>query len=393
MEPEKIRQDFPIFQEREDLVYMDNAATSQKPRQVIERVKKFYGQENANIGRGMYDLANDANNAYRNARRKVAKFIGAKPSETVFVRNTTEAENLLARSLEIDGEIVLSRMAHHSEQLPWRRKAEEENLETSYIETEDGRISLEDAKRKITGETSLVAISHISNVFGAENPVEEIVEIAHENSAIVVLDAAQSVPHIPVDVKELEVDFMCFSGHKMLGPSGTGVLYGRKDLLEEMEPYQVGGGMIRKVTEQLVEHEKVPEKFEAGTPDVAGAVGLGAAVDYLGETGMKNIYQHDRDLAQKIVEGLQGIRGVNVLSPEHSNLVSFTAEFAHPHDIAEVLNQKNIAVRAGHHCAQPQMDELGVSGTTRASPYLYNTEEEGEKLIEAVKEVKEVFDK
>jgi cysteine desulfurase/selenocysteine lyase len=391
MNPEKIKEDFPIFQEREDLVYLDNAATSQKPQQVMNRIEKFYSRENANVGRGLYDLANEANTAYRKARRKVADFIGANPSETVFVRNTTEAENLLADSLDIDGEIVLSEMAHHSEQLPWRRKAEENGLEISYIETENGKISVEDAEEKIGEETSLVAISHISNVFGAENPVEEITEIAHENNALVVLDGAQSVPHMPVDVKELGVDFLCFSGHKMLGPSGIGVMYGRKELLEEMKPYQVGGGMIRKVTGENIEYEGTPEKFEAGTPNIAGAVGLGAAVDYLENIGMRKIYRHDRKLTEKMIEELQEIEGVNVLSPEGANLVSFTTEYAHPHDISEVLNQNNIAVRAGHHCAQPQMEKLGINGTARASPYLYNTEKDVEKFVEAVKEVREVF--
>lgn len=391
MNPEKIKEDFPIFQKREDLVYLDNAATSQKPQQVINRIEKFYSRENANVGRGLYNLANDANTAYREARRRVADFIGANPSETVFVRNTTEAENLLAHSLDLDGGIVLSEMAHHSEQLPWRRKAEKKGLEISYIETENGKISVEDAEEKISEETSLVAISHISNVFGAENPVEEITEIAHENNALVVLDGAQSVPHMPVDVKELGVDFLCFSGHKMLGPSGIGVLYGRKELLEEMKPYQVGGGMIRKVTGENVEYEGTPEKLEAGTPNIAGAVGLGAAVDYLESIGMKKIYQHDRKLTEKMIEQLQEIEGVNVLSPEGANLVSFTTEYAHPHDISEVLNQNNVAVRAGHHCAQPQMEKLGINGTARASSYLYNTEKDVEKFVEAVKEVKEVF--
>lgn len=391
MKPEQIREDFPVFQEKEELVYLDNAATSQKPQQVIERMEKFYEEENANVGRGLYDLANNSSKAYREARSKVAEFIGARPSETVFVRNTTEAENLLAHSLDIEGGIVLSEMAHHSEQLPWRRKAEEEGLDISYISTEDGEVSLEDAKEKINEEISLVAISHISNVFGAENPVKEIVEIAHENDALVVLDGAQSVPHMPVDVKELDIDFMCFSGHKMLGPSGIGVLYGRKELLEQMDPYQVGGGMIRKVTDKEIEYEKAPEKFEAGTPNIAGAVGLGAAIEYLEEVGMKEVYQHDKELAKKMIEGLQEIEGVNVLSPQGANLVSFTTEFAHPHDVAEILNQNNVAVRAGHHCAQPQMEKLGVTGTTRASPYLYNTEEDVEKFIEAVKEVREVF--
>lgn len=391
MDIEKIRDDFPIFQEREDLVYLDNAATSQKPEQVIERIEKFYSSENANTGRGIYELANDATRVYQEARRKVAEFLGANNDEIVFVRNSTEAENLLAHSLDFAGDIVVSRMAHHSEQLPWRRKAEEEDHELKWLETERGRISLEDARQKIGEDTGLIAISHISNVFGAENPVNELVELAHDNDALVVLDGAQSVPHKPVDVKELKVDFLCFSGHKMLGPSGIGVLYGRKELLEEMEPYQLGGGMIRKVSEDDVRYEGAPEKFEAGTQNVAGAVGLAAAIDYLKDIGMEKVIEHDRKLVNKMIDGLEDIEGVDVLSPEESTLVSFTTEFAHPHDVAEILNQNGVAVRAGHHCAQPQMELLDVNGTTRASPYMYNTEEDVEKFLEAIKEVREVF--
>ena len=392
MNTEKLREDFPIFQERENLVYLDNAATSQKPEEVIKTVQNFYSRNNSNVGRGLYDLANDATQEYGKARRTVADFIGASSSEIVFVRNTTEAENLLASSLGFEGDIILSEMAHHSEQLPWRRKAEEEGKNLEYLETEEGKISVESAREEIDGDTGLVAISHISNVFGAENPVEEIIEIAHENNALVVLDAAQSVPHMPLDVKDLDIDFMCFSGHKMLGPSSVGVFYGKRELLQDMEPYQVGGGMIKSVQKDRVEYEDVPEKFEAGTENVAGAVGLAAGIEYLENIGLDEIYQHDKKLAEMVIEGLKGIKGIDVLSPEGANLVSFTADWAHPHDIAEVLNQAGVAVRAGNHCAQPQMEELGITGTTRASPYLYNTEEDVEKFLKAVREAKEAFD-
>lgn len=391
MKPDKIRDDFPLLRENQELVYLDNAATSQKPDQVLERIQRFYTEENANVGRGLYDLAGEANRAYSGARRKVADFIGSDTSEIVFVRNTTEAENLVASSLEFDGDIVLTAMAHHSEQLPWRRKAEREGKEIRWLETEQGRVSLEDAREKIDEDTGLVAFSHVSNVFGAENPVEEIVELAHKNDAVVVLDAAQSVPHMPVKVDELGVDFLCFSGHKMLGPSGIGVLYGRRELLEEMSPYQEGGGMIRKVTESDIEYEGPPEKFEAGTPNVAGAAGLSAAINYLQNIGMESIRSHDRRLVRKMADGLEDIEGVEVLSPRDANLVSFACDFAHPHDVAEILNQKNVAVRAGHHCAQPQMERMDLSGTTRASPYIYNTEEDVKRFLEAVREVKEVF--
>lgn len=391
MNIEKIREDFPIFQERDELVYLDNAATTQKPEQVIEAVGNFYENNNSNIGRGLYNLANDATQQYKDARQTVADFIGASPSEIVFVRNTTEAENLLAHSLDFEGDIVLSDMAHHSEQLPWRRKAKKDGKKVKYLETKGGKISVDSIKEKIDEDTGLVAVSHISNVFGAENPVEDIVETAHENNALVVLDAAQSAPHMSLDVKEIDVDFMCFSGHKLLGPSGIGVLYGRRDLLDEMNPYQVGGGMIKSVNKDKVKYESSPERFEAGTPNVAGAVGLAEAIKYLNEIGLEEVNRHDKNLADLIRNELGKIEDVNVLSPEGSNLVSFTAEFAHPHDIAEVLGQNGVAVRAGNHCAQPQMEKLGISGTTRASPYLYNTEEDVEEFVQAVKEVKNIF--
>ncbi|MBC5792649.1 MAG: cysteine desulfurase [Nanohaloarchaea archaeon] len=392
MNPEKLREDFPIFQEREELVYLDSAATSQKPEQVINALQSFYSKNNANVGRGLYELAGDANKKFRESRKKVADFINARTDEIVFVNNTTEAVNLLAHSLELEGNIVVSEIAHHSEQLPWRRKAEEENLELEYIPTENGEFDMDAAEEIIDEETALVTISHVSNVTGSEHPLEEIVELAHRNDALVMVDGAQSVPRMKTDVKELDADFLVFSGHKMLGPTGIGVLYGKKDLLESMEPYKVGGGMIRSVKKDEVKYEEVPEKFEAGTPNVAGAVGLSAAIEHLENVGMKKIEKHDRKLCRKMKEGLSGIEGVKVLAPEEDTyVVSFTTDFAHPHDVAEILNQNSVAVRAGHHCTQPLMESLDISGTTRASPYLYNTEKDVEKLVEAVKEVKRTF--
>ncbi|QKQ98543.1 SufS family cysteine desulfurase [Candidatus Nanohaloarchaea archaeon] len=392
MNPEKIRKDFPIFQERSELSYLDNAATTQKPEVVTQTVKNFYEKKNANVGRGLYDLSHEATEAYREARIKVADFINAStPDEIVFVRNTTEAYNLVAESLDFMGDIVVGEMAHHSEQLPLRKNANRHGKEVKYIETENGKLSVESAEKLIDHETGLVSISHMSNVFGAENPVDEIIEIAKAHNAIVLLDGAQSVPRMPVDVKELDVDLMAFSGHKMLGPTGIGVLYGKKHVLESMEPYQVGGGMIKSVSKESASWEDPPEKFEAGTPNVAGAVGLGAAVDYLNQLDMEEVKQHDIELTSKMIEGLEEIEGIEVLSPEGSSLVSFTADWAHPHDVAEVLNQHEVAVRAGHHCAQPQMEELDINGSTRASPYIYNTEEDVEKFLEGVKEAREVF--
>ena len=388
MNPNKIKEDFPIFTERPELSYLDSAATSQKPEKVINAVEEFYRKNNSNIGRGLYDLANDATQAYEGSREKVADFINAEKDEIVFVRNTTEGENLLASSLEFEGDIVLSEMAHHSEQLPWREKTEKN---TEYLKTENGKISVKDAEKKINEDTGLVVISHISNVFGVENPVEEIIEIAHKNEALVVLDCAQSAPHMNLDVKELNADFITFSGHKMLGPSGIGILYGKIELLEEMRPYQVGGGMVKSVEKDSVRYEDPPQKFEAGTPNISGAIGLKAAMEYLEEIGLEDIHEHDLRISEKIREGLEDIDSIKVLSPEDSILASFYSETVHSHDLAEVLNQKDVAVRAGNHCAQPQHQDLDLAGTVRASPYLYNTEEDVKKLLEAVREAQSIF--
>lgn len=393
MDVNQIKEDFPIVQ-RKELAYLDNAATSQKPKKVINRLERFYEKENSNVGRGLYDLASETTQNYESARKTVADFVGStSSSEIVFVRNTSEAINLVADSLDIDGDIVIPEMAHHSNQLPWRKKAERDKLELKWIPTKKGKLDLEAAKEIIDEDTAMVSVSHVSNVFGCLNPVKQLAEIAHENDAYILVDGAQSVPRMPVNVQELDVDFLAFSGHKMLAPTGIGALYGRKELLEEMEPYQVGGGMIRSVKKDSIEWEEIPHKFEAGTPNIAGALGLEAAIEYLEEVGLEEIYQHEKKLARQIMEGLEQIGGVDLVSPEDEDVsvISFTIEEAHPHDIAEILNQNNVAIRAGHHCAQPQMEELEISGTARVSPYLYNTEEDVEKFLEAIKEVKVVF--
>ena len=391
MNPEKIRKDFPVFQNHPDLAYLDSAATSQKPEKVINAVEKFYRRQNSNIGRGLYDLANSATQIYSKSREKVAEFIGADPEEVVFVRNTTEAENLLAYSYSFEGDIVLSKMAHHSEQLPWRRKSKKEDKDLKYIQTENGKLSLESAKEIIDQDTGLVAISHVSNVFGAENPVREIIKLAHENNAVVILDAAQSAPHMSLDVKDLEADFMCFSGHKILGPSGTGILYGRKELMKDMEPYQIGGGMVNSVEKDKVDYSTTPEKFEAGTPNVAGAAGMKAAIEYLESIGMKQIKKHTEEISDKIWNTVDRQEGFENISPEGANIVSFKSEYAHPHDVAEVLNQYGVAVRAGQHCAQPQVREIDVNGTARASTHVYNTEKDVKKLEKGLEEVRNLF--
>ncbi len=396
LDPENYREDFPVLQEKshgEQIVYFDNAATTHTPEQVVNRIEKFYREENSNEGRSLHELANRATVAYEEARETVAEFVGAESKEIIFTRNTTESANLVAEGLQLDGKIVLPKMSHHSEQLPWRRKAEENNLEVEFIPTENGKLDLEAAKEIIDEDTALVSVSHVSNVFGCTNPVEEIAEIAHENDAYVFVDGAQSVPREKIDVKEADIDFLAFSGHKMCGPTGIGALYGKKEILEEMEPFNVGGGMIETVEEDEVKYGEVPSKFEAGTPNIAGAAGFAAAIDYLEEIGLEKIDEHEKKLCDMMIEGLKEIEGVEIYAPEDQSpsVVSFTMKDAHPHDVAEVLNTDGVAVRAGHHCAQPQMQELEISGTVRASPYLYNTEEEVGKFLEAVEKVKEVF--
>ncbi len=396
LDASQLKKDFPALQQQINgsrLVYLDNAATTQKPRQVIDRVSRFYEEENANVGRSLHELARRSTDAFEDARRRVQQFINASsPDEIVFTQNTTDAMNAVASSLDIDGKIVVPEMAHHSNQLPWRRKAEQEGLEFEFIPTtESYELDMEAAREIIDEDTSVVSVSHVSNIFGCINPVKELAELAHENDAYIVVDGAQSVPRMPVDVRELDVDFLAFSGHKMLGPAGSGVLYGRKEILEDMAPYQVGGGMIRSVKKDSVEWEELPEKLQAGTPDVAAAVGLAAAIDYIEEVGREDIHKHECELVEKMISGLEEINGVKVYAPDETVLVSFTMEDAHPHDISEILNQEGVAIRAGHHCAQPQMESLGITGTARASPYLYNTEEDVEKFLEAVRKVKEVF--
>lgn len=389
LDPEKLKQDFPLLRNNPELSYLDNAATSQKPDSVIDRIEQFYKEENSNVGRGLYKLAGKSTRAYQSSRNEISNFVGAKNKEIVFVRGCTEGMNLLASALPREGRVAVPESAHHSEMLPWRKQFGEDAVD--YIPTEKGRIDMEAAKNVIGKEHSIVSISHISNVFGTEAPVREAVKIAHENDAKVVLDAAQSVPHKPVNFKELNVDFATFSGHKMLGPTGIGCLYGKKEELEALEPVEVGGGMVRTVKKDEVRYKKPPEKFEAGTPNIAGAVGLAEASRYLSEIGMDKVPQHERQLCGIVREKLSQLEGVEIQSPGNSTVVSFTCDWAHPHDVAEILNQYEVAVRAGHHCAQPMMEELERKGTVRASPYIYNTEQDIEKMIEGVEEAMKVF--
>ncbi|TDY49567.1 cysteine desulfurase/selenocysteine lyase [Alicyclobacillus sacchari] len=405
MNPLAIRDDFPIFQEKingHPLVYLDNAATSQKPRQVLDVLRRYYESENSNVHRGVHTLGTRATEAYEGAREKIARFINApSPYQIVFTRGTTESINMVAHGyararLQAGDEIVLPPSEHHSNLIPWQQAARATGATLRYLPLqEDGTIRLEDVEAAVTDRTKIVAIAHVSNVLGTVNPVREIAEIAHRHGAVIVVDGAQSVPHMPTDVQELDCDFLAFSGHKMLGPTGIGVLYGKPSLLAEMEPTYFGGEMIDVVELHESTWKEAPWKFEGGTPIIAGAIGLGAAVDYLSRIGMEEIAKHDAHLADLAVRRLEEIDGVTVYGPgpgkPRAGLVTFNLDGVHPHDVATVLDAAGIAVRAGHHCAQPLMRILNVGATARASFYLYNTEDDVDAFVAALKQAKEFF--
>ncbi|MBE3551483.1 MAG: cysteine desulfurase [Kyrpidia tusciae] len=399
-----IRQDFPILSQPMNgkrLVYLDSAATSQKPLPVIERIARYYREENANVHRGVYALAAKATDAYEGAREKVARFIGAASAdEIVFTRGTTESLNLVAsglgRRLVSEGdEIVITPMEHHSNLIPWQQLAIATGATLKYIPLQkDGTLDLADVEETITDRTKIVAVAHISNVLGTINPVREMAAIAHRHGAVMVVDGAQSVPHQPVDVKELECDFLAFSGHKMCGPTGIGVLYGKRRWLSEMEPIYYGGEMIEVVERYRSTWKESPWRFEGGTPNIAGAVGLGAAVDYLTEIGMDAIQGREQELIRLAMERLEEIPELVIYGPDaghRAGLVTFNLKGVHPHDVATVLDAEGVAIRAGHHCAQPLMRELGAAATARASFYFYNTEEDVDGLVAALMKAKEFF--
>jgi len=399
--PYTIRGDFPIFNRDKPIIYLDNAATTQKPKQVIESVKRFYETKNANVHRGIYELAIEATEEYENARKKIASFINARSyREIVFVRNTTEALNLVAYSLGLKkirngGKIVLTKMEHHSNIVPWQLVSTIKGHKLEYIDFNDeGYLDLAEADEKLR-DADVFSFVHASNVLGTINDVEYLCKLAHENNAFAVVDAAQSVPHMKVDVQKIECDFMAFSGHKMLGPLGIGVLYGRKELLEEMEPFLGGGEMIKEVYLDKSYWNDIPWKFEAGTPNVEGAVGLAAAVDYLTKLGMDNVMKHEQKLVSLAIEGMADIRQLKIIGPENTRhrcgLVAFNLGDIHPHDLASYLDRQGICVRAGHHCAMPIHTRLGIPASTRASFYIYNTEEEVEQFIIALKNAVRFF--
>lgn len=402
---DKIRQQFPIlFQEVNDepLVYLDNAATTQKPKAVLDKLTYYYEHDNANVHRGVHTLAERATKEYEEAREKVRAFINAKETaETLFTRGTTTSLNWVAKSygdlaVEAGDEIVISYMEHHSNIIPWQQLAERKGATLKYIEiTADGFLDMESAKKQITDKTKIVSIAHVSNVLGVINPVAELAELAHSHGAVLVVDGAQAVPHMPVDVQASDADFYAFSGHKMCGPTGIGVLYGKRELLDQMEPVEFGGEMIDFVNLYDSTWKELPWKFEAGTPNIAGAIALGAAIDFLTEIGLEEIHQHEAELVAYVLPKLLAIEGLTVYGPQdpahHTGVLAFNLDGLHPHDTATALDMEGVAVRAGHHCAQPLLNYLDVPATARASFYLYNTKEDADRLIEAILATKEFF--
>ncbi|AZV50172.1 cysteine desulfurase SufS [Bacillus halotolerans] len=397
-----IREQFPILHQQvngHDLVYLDSAATSQKPRAVIETLDKYYNQYNSNVHRGVHTLGTRATDGYEGAREKVRKFINAKSmAEIIFTKGTTTSLNMVALSyaranLKPGDEVVITYMEHHANIIPWQQAVKATGATLKYIPLqEDGTISLDDVRATVTSNTKIVAVSHVSNVLGTINPIKEMAKIAHDNGAVIVVDGAQSAPHMKIDVQDLDCDFFALSSHKMCGPTGVGVLYGKKALLENMEPAEFGGEMIDFVGLYESTWKELPWKFEAGTPIIAGAIGLGAAIDFLEEIGLDEISRHEHKLAAYALERFRQLDGVTVYGPEErAGLITFNLDDVHPHDVATVLDAEGIAVRAGHHCAQPLMKWLDVTATARASFYLYNTEEEIDKLVEALQKTKEYF--
>ena len=393
-----IKKEFPLF-ENVEIAYLDNSATSQKPISVINAEKEYYEKYNANPMRGLYPLSVLATELYESAREKVRKFISAKyTEEIVFLKNTTEGINLVAYSygmnfIKKDDEIVVSVMEHHSNMLPWQMVAEKTGAKISYLMCEDdGSLSDKEIERAFSSKTKLVAINHISNVLGRVNPISKIVKKAKESNAVVVLDIAQSVPHIPVNVQELDVDFAVFSGHKMYASMGIGVLYAKKELLEKMPPFLTGGEMIESVTLNGATYAEIPHKFEAGTVNVGGAVSLSTAIDFIEKIGFDFIKEREDFLTEKLMKELKNIPHVKIIgsnkAEEHLGIVCFSIEDVHPHDVSEILSSDGIAVRAGHHCAQPLLAHLGVRSVTRASIMLYNSEDDIERLVKSIASVR-----
>lgn len=401
----KIRQDFPILKRKingHPLIYLDNAATSQKPQQVIDALVNYYSNHNANIHRGIHTLAEEATSLYEEAREKVAKFINADSSkEIIFVRNSTEAINLVAYSwgrsfLKKSDEVILTEAEHHSNLIPWQILAAEKGIVLKFLKVDSqGLLSLNHFKKLLSEKTKLIALTHVSNVLGLINPVEQITKLGHQNKSLVLIDGSQSIPHFSIDVQKIDCDFFAFTGHKMLGPTGIGVLWGKEKILQEMPPFLGGGSMIRDVYLSHFTTNDLPHKFEAGTPNIAGAIGLGAAIDYLQKLGMENIFQHEKELTDYALGRLSNLDNLELYGPKNSEkktgIVSFNLKSVPAHDLAQILDGEGIAIRSGFHCAMPLHESLGISATARASFYLYNTKEEINKLIEGIKKARKIF--
>lgn len=402
---QKIRDDFPILKQRinnELLVYLDSAATSQKPQTVIDTVTNYYQTINANAHRSVYTLGQRATDEYESARKKVQHFINAQSSkEIIFTKGTTDSLNLVASTygeanIQAGDEIVITYMEHHSNLIPWQQLAIRKQAVLKYIElTDDGQLDMDDAVNKITDKTKIVVVAHASNVLGVTNDIKKLAQITHSHNAVIVVDGAQAVPNQPVDVQKLDADFYAFSGHKMLSPMGIGVLYGKKELLEQTSPYQFGGEMINSVDKFDSTWSELPWKFEAGTQNVGGAIGLGKAIDYLNNLGMENIAEYEQELVDYALPKLLSIEGLTVYGPHdsknHNAVISFNLNDLHPHDVATAFDMDGVSVRAGHHCAQPLMKYLGVVATVRASLYFYNTKADVDKLLQAITDTKEFF--
>jgi cysteine desulfurase/selenocysteine lyase len=401
----ELRNDFPIFRKKingKELVYLDNASTTQKPNSVIESITDFYTNYNSNIHRAVYQLAEEATALYEQSREKIANFINVRPEEIIFTRNTTESINLIAHSwartnLKKDDGIAISELEHHSNIVPWQILSQEIGTRLEYVGIDDnGFLDLEYLIDLISSKkVKLVSLSHMSNVLGTIVPIERIIKIAHENNIPVLVDGAQSVPHMPVDVKKMDCDFLVFSAHKMLGPTGVGVLYAKKEFLEKMRPFMGGGDMIKEVFKFYTNYNEVPYKFEAGTPNIADVVGFGAAIDYLEKIGMENVRKHEIDLTEYALKSILSMKYVTVYGPRDPNyrggVISFNIADIHPHDLATIMNDHGIAIRSGHHCAQVLMQRLDVPATSRASFYIYNTKEEIDKFVNAIKEAGRIF--
>ena len=398
-----VKEQFPILSKEvnnKPLIYLDNASTTQKPASVIDEIQEYYECTNSNIHRGVHHLSQKATEEYEEARKKVQTFIGAKSSkEIVFVRGATEAVNLVANSyvnplLSEGDNIIISHMEHHANIVPWQLMAKQKNIEIKVIPiNEKGELIIKELDNLIDKQTKFISLNHVSNSLGTVNPVEKLIKKAHQNNIRIMIDGAQAVQHMKVNVTDLDVDFYCFSGHKMYGPTGIGILYGKKEILDEMEPYQGGGDMIKSVTFEKTIYNDVPHIFEAGTPNIVGAIGLGKAIDFIEDTTLEKIEKHEMDLLNYATKKISNIDGVKIIgtSDNKASVISFVMDGIHPHDIGTIMDNLGIAIRAGHHCTQPVMDFYDIPATARASFAIYNTKEDVDKLIEGIEKTKEVF--